>query len=105
MRCLGGWTAQRDWFDGELHLGGMRSPLDAVRAAIGAERRVRMPDRFRPPNRSDEYRHLAEEARAKAEAYSTERLRNQLLNDAQMWERMAEWEDKNNPRRPAPCAN
>jgi aminoglycoside phosphotransferase (APT) family kinase protein len=49
------------------------------------------------PNRGDEYRKRAEEVRTKAEAMDDQRARDSLLRDADMWERMAKWEDENNP--------
>lgn len=52
-----------------------------------------------PPNRSKEYRKRAEDARAKAKGMTEERARGSLLRDAEMWERMAAWEDKFNPPR------
>jgi hypothetical protein len=49
-------------------------------------------------NKAQQYRNRAEEARAKAEAVTDEAVKTSLLNDAELWERMAEYEDKNNPR-------
>jgi hypothetical protein len=50
-----------------------------------------------PPNRSAEYRKRAEEARARADSTTDEKERAALLQAADTWERMADWEDKNNP--------
>lgn len=46
-----------------------------------------------------QYRARAAEARARAEASTDEATRRALLNDAELWERMADYEEKNNPRR------
>ena len=46
-----------------------------------------------------QYRARAEEARAKAEAATDEALRNSLLSDAEMYERMAAYEEQRNPTR------
>ena len=54
------------------------------------------------PNRSEEYRKWAEEARMKAEVTVDPGARHALLQTAETWERMAEWEDKNNPPRNPP---
>lgn len=61
-----------------------------------------MPNRFNPPNRAVEYRKRAEEARAKAAETADEANKQTWLKTADTWERMAEWEDKNNPPRPVP---
>jgi molecular chaperone GrpE (heat shock protein) len=53
-----------------------------------------------PPNRSDEYRRRADEARQKADATKDEETQKALLETADTWERMAEYEDKHNPPRP-----
>ena len=45
-----------------------------------------------PPNRADEYRQRAEEVRVKAEAATVEAERATLLETADTWERMAQWE-------------
>jgi hypothetical protein len=50
-----------------------------------------------PPNRSAEYRKRAEEARARADSTTDEKECAALLQAADTWERMADWEDKNNP--------
>ena len=50
-----------------------------------------------PPNRSEEYRKRAQEARARAETTDNGTDRAAFLNDAETWERMAMWEDRNNP--------
>jgi hypothetical protein len=50
-----------------------------------------------PPNRSAEYRKRAEEARTRAEITQDKGSRDALLQAADTWERMAVWEDKNNP--------
>lgn len=55
-----------------------------------------------PPSRSAEYRKRAEEARTKAEVTPDKGARDALLQDADTWERMAAWEDKNNPVRRIP---
>jgi len=52
-----------------------------------------------PPNRSQEYRHRAEECRTKAEQTMDPAARQSLLQTAETWDRMADWEDKNNPPR------
>jgi hypothetical protein len=54
-----------------------------------------------PPNRSEEYRQRAEQARAMAEAAEDGSARGALLKVAETWERMARWEDANNPSHPA----
>lgn len=56
------------------------------------------------PNRSNEYRRRAEEARAKAASTSDPQAQVSLLHDADLWERMAKWEDINNPARPGDLA-
>jgi hypothetical protein len=50
-----------------------------------------------PPNRSAEYRTRAEEARAKAGVTDDKGASDALLQEADTWDRMAAWEDKNNP--------
>ncbi len=55
-----------------------------------------------PPNQSAEYRSRAEKARNQAEQTTDEEARKRLLQDADAWERMAEYEDKHNPPRPVP---
>jgi len=52
-----------------------------------------------PPNRSDEYRKRADEARKRAETAFDQQARQSLLQIAETWERMAEYEDKHNPPR------
>jgi hypothetical protein len=47
---------------------------------------------FRNP-RATQYRARAEEARVKAEAASEPEVRKALFHDAEMWERMAQYED------------
>jgi hypothetical protein len=54
------------------------------------------------PNKSAQYRARAAEARAKAESTAEEAARDMLLQEADTWERMAAYEDKNNPPRPMP---
>jgi hypothetical protein len=56
------------------------------------------------PNRSQEYRRRAQDVRAKAASMSAPQARESLLRDADMWERMAKWEDVNNPPRPSGLA-
>jgi hypothetical protein len=51
-----------------------------------------MPDRPNP-NRASEYRARAEEVRAKAKAVTNEKARAELLQVADVWERMAHWEE------------
>ena len=46
-------------------------------------------------NRPGEYRARAKEARAQAATATDEAKRNRLLQDAELWERMAEYEEKN----------
>jgi len=46
-----------------------------------------------------QYRARAQEARAKAEAIEDEDARRRLLNDAELWDQMAEYEEKTNLRR------
>ncbi|MBV8186827.1 MAG: hypothetical protein JOY64_35410 [Alphaproteobacteria bacterium] len=48
-------------------------------------------------NRAAEYRRRAEDARAKGKGMPDEQARASLLHDAEMWERMAAWEDKKHP--------
>ena len=50
-----------------------------------------------PPNQSVAYRMRAEEARAKGEVADDKGASDALLQEADTWERMAGWEDKNNP--------
>lgn len=71
-----------------LALGGICSPLDAVRAALLAER-LHNDARRNPPNRSAEYRRRAEEARTKTEAMTNEKEPDPMLQVADTWERMA----------------
>jgi hypothetical protein len=54
-----------------------------------------------PPNRSQEYRKQAEEARIRAAAAESDSARDALLQVADTWERMARWEDANNPPHPS----
>jgi hypothetical protein len=56
------------------------------------------------PNRSVEYRHRAGECRTKAQGMLPGQARESLLRTADTWERMAEWEDRNNPAGP-PASN
>lgn len=44
-----------------------------------------------------EYRARAEELLAAAETMTDAKARQTVLQDAQLWERMAEWEEKNPP--------
>jgi hypothetical protein len=46
-----------------------------------------------------EYRHRAEEARAQVSLATDERVRQNLLQIADTWERMARYEEQNNPQR------
>ena len=55
-----------------------------------------------PPNRSAEYRRRAEEARMLADTARGQQAQESLRQVADTWERMAQWEDKNNPERPVP---
>ncbi len=57
-----------------------------------------------PPNRSAEYRRRAEEARTRAETVADKGAREGLLQMAETWERMARWEDINNPPTPMEVA-
>lgn len=52
------------------------------------------------PNRSEEYRKRANEARRKADETTDEKARKVLLEIADTWERMAAYEDKHNPAPP-----
>ena len=61
-----------------------------------------MPNKFSLPNRAEEYRHRAEEARTQAEGMKDKSARDAMLQVADTWERMAQWEDKNNPPRRVP---
>lgn len=45
-----------------------------------------------------QYRARAQEARAKAEAIEDEDARRRLLNDAELWDQMADYEEKANLR-------
>jgi hypothetical protein len=45
-----------------------------------------------------QYRTRAREARAKAAAATDEATRQPLLRDAEMWDRMAEFEEKTRPQ-------
>jgi hypothetical protein len=49
------------------------------------------------PSRVLQYRHRAEEARTKAESMTNGPAREAMLRDAEMWERMAAFEEKNKP--------
>jgi hypothetical protein len=53
-------------------------------------------------NKSALYRGRAVECRAKAESAAEEAARYMLLQEADTWERMAAYEDENNPPRPIP---
>jgi hypothetical protein len=46
-----------------------------------------------------QYRARAQEARDKAEMAAEQAARHRLLRDAEMYERMAEYEEKTNPTR------
>jgi len=48
-------------------------------------------------NLPDQYRARAKEAREQAAIVTDEDKRRRLLQDAQTWDRMAEYEEKNNP--------
>jgi hypothetical protein len=50
-------------------------------------------------NVATEYWHCAEEARAQASLATDERFRQSLLQIADTWERMALYEEQNNPQR------
>jgi hypothetical protein len=54
-----------------------------------------------PPNRAAEYRTRAHEVRAKADQETDAKARSTLLQTADTWERMAEYEDKHNPSKSA----
>lgn len=47
------------------------------------------------PNRPVQFRAKAQEARDRAQNESDEGKRRALLNDAELWDRMADYEDKN----------
>lgn len=49
------------------------------------------------------YRYRAEEARQKAQAAGDEATRQRLLHDADMWERMAAYEERHRTHAFAPC--
>jgi hypothetical protein len=49
-------------------------------------------------NRPAQYRARAEQARQQAALATNEAARKVLLNDASLWERMAEYEEKNIPQ-------
>ena len=49
-------------------------------------------------NRPIQYRPRAEQARQQAAVARDEAIRKALLNDAALWERMAEYEEKNNSK-------
>jgi hypothetical protein len=49
-------------------------------------------------NRTAQYRARAEQARQQAGFATDEATRKALLNDATLWERMAEYEKKNSPQ-------
>ena len=49
-----------------------------------------------------EYRKRADDAREKAAATTDNETRKTLLQMADTWDRMAEYEDKHNPPRPVP---
>jgi hypothetical protein len=51
------------------------------------------------PNRAREYRNRAEECRIKATTVEDEAGRRALLETAEIWERMANYEEKNFPAR------
>jgi hypothetical protein len=50
-----------------------------------------------PPNRSAEYRLRADEVRKQADETADPETRETLLKTAATWERMAKYEDENNP--------
>lgn len=57
------------------------------------------------PNRAAEYRIRAAETRARAEAAEDATTRERLLQDVEIWERMAKWEDEaHRPGSPATLA-
>lgn len=50
-------------------------------------------------NLAQQYRARAEEARLRADATTDDAVRQSLLQAAETWERMAKWEEQNNPQR------
>ena len=55
-----------------------------------------MPNR-RPPNRAEEYRRLASECRSDANLMEDAACRKAMLDTADTWESLADYEDKTNP--------
>ena len=55
-----------------------------------------------PPNRAEQYRRLAEECRSEANAMEDAACREAMLDTADTWESLAEYEDKTNPSHTAP---
>ena len=50
-------------------------------------------------NLAQQYRARAEEARTRANEATDDAVRKRLLESAETWERMARWEELNNPQR------
>jgi hypothetical protein len=59
-----------------------------------------VPDKL-TPNRAKDYRNRAEAARAKAISATDDKTRAEQLQVADIWERMAAWEDKQHSMSPA----
>jgi hypothetical protein len=55
-----------------------------------------------PPNRAGEYRRRAEECRSEANAMEDAASRKAMLDTADTWETLADYEDKTNPPHTAP---
>ena len=55
-----------------------------------------------PPNRSEEYRKLAQECRSEANAMEDAASRKAMLDTADTWESLADYEDKTNPSHATP---
>jgi hypothetical protein len=62
---------------------------------------IAMPYRS-PPKRAEEYRRLAEECRSEANAMEDAACRKAMLDTADTWESLANYEDKTNPPNTAP---
>ena len=50
-----------------------------------------------PPKRAEEYRRLAEECRCEANTMEDAACRKAMLDTADTWESLADYEDKTNP--------
>ena len=77
-------------FSPVLEFGAVRRPLD-VTAQI--EPRRKAAEIVAVPNRPSQYRAKAQEARERAASETDDSTRAKLLNDADLWDRMAAFEE------------